>query len=80
MRASSAGAQKRSWKPQDFTPRSASRKMLPCFSSSRGARCALEKNDSGFSLKNSGHHFRMDTLLDYAEKSQKNFSPRVCAR
>lgn len=45
-----------------------------------GARYALEKKGSGFSLKSSDHHFSMDALLDCAEESPEGFSPNVLLR
>ena len=45
-----------------------------------GARCALEKKGSGFSLKSSDHHFSMDTSLDCAEESPEGLSPNVLLR
>ncbi len=45
-----------------------------------GARHALEARESGFSLKNAGHHFSLDALLDCVQKSPEKFSPNVLLR
>jgi bacillithiol synthase len=45
-----------------------------------GARCALEKRDSAFGLKNSDATFSLDELLSYAKQAPEKFSPNVLLR
>jgi bacillithiol synthase len=45
-----------------------------------GARYALEKKGSGFSLKNSHGRFSVDSLIQCAEQSPEKFSPNVLLR
>jgi bacillithiol synthase len=45
-----------------------------------GARCALEKRDSAFGLKNSEATFTLDELLNYAKQTPEKFSPNVLLR
>jgi bacillithiol biosynthesis cysteine-adding enzyme BshC len=43
-------------------------------------RCALERRDSGFALKNSSRTLSLDVLLKSAELTPENFSPNVLLR
>lgn len=50
------------------------------FLSPDGERCALERQDSGFRLKNSRQAFSLDTLLDWVEQTPEKFSSNVLLR
>ncbi len=45
-----------------------------------GARCALERRDSGFGLKSSKRTFTLDELMNIAERTPDRFSPNVLLR
>jgi bacillithiol synthase len=45
-----------------------------------GARCALEKRDSAYGLKNSDATFSLDKLLNHARQTPEIFSPNVLLR